>query len=359
MTLKPGLLAIAILMTGAWGAYLLFPDGPGHEHGLGSHHHVSEDESELRGPNNGRLFRDGVFELELTIFERGTPPEFRAWCRFAGRPVAPAEVQLAVRLERPGAKSDQHRFLPAGGYLRSPDEVYEPHSFTYHVTATYAGKERRWVRAAPDMQTTIAAAVAEASGVRVQRAAPAPIVELVSALGFIRPADGRSAAVSPRFAGVLREMRKTVGDQVSAGEVLAVVETNLTLASVDLKSPLTGVVVARTAVPGQTVAEGEALLQVADLSEVWAELRVSCGQIGRVAPGSRVTLRSAHGADSVESEVVWIAPVADPLSQSVAVRAVLRLQYHFQFLDITRAFRPLAVADADQAAHDLGGTGQK
>ena len=39
----------------------------------------TEEISEERGPNNGRLLRDGDFAVELAIFETGVPPEFRAW----------------------------------------------------------------------------------------------------------------------------------------------------------------------------------------------------------------------------------------------------------------------------------------
>ena len=31
------------------------------------------------GAHGGRLLRSGSFELEFAIFERGVPPEFRAW----------------------------------------------------------------------------------------------------------------------------------------------------------------------------------------------------------------------------------------------------------------------------------------
>src|SRR5215510_12163506 len=71
-----------------------------------------------RGPNNGRLLRDGEFELELAIFETGIPPEFRAWTTIAGKPVEPQAVDLKVTLTRLGSV-DVIGFHPEGDFLRS------------------------------------------------------------------------------------------------------------------------------------------------------------------------------------------------------------------------------------------------
>ncbi|MGD8809576.1 MAG: secretion protein HlyD, partial [Gammaproteobacteria bacterium] len=49
-----------------------------------------------RGPNNGRMLRDGAVAVELAIFESGVPPEFRAWVTSDGQPVDPADVDLTV-----------------------------------------------------------------------------------------------------------------------------------------------------------------------------------------------------------------------------------------------------------------------
>ncbi|MDP2284949.1 MAG: secretion protein HlyD, partial [Pseudohongiella sp.] len=59
-----------------------------------------------RGPNNGRLLRSGDFMLELTIFETGVPPEYRAWATMAGQPVDPSALDMNVKLTRLGGVVD-------------------------------------------------------------------------------------------------------------------------------------------------------------------------------------------------------------------------------------------------------------
>jgi cobalt-zinc-cadmium efflux system membrane fusion protein len=133
MNWKHPLSLVAVLALGA-AAYYLVESGHDHSassghgdhgHAHGAHGHGAPAEpAEAKGPHLGRLLRDGDFTLELAIFERGTPPEFRAWFRQAGKPLPPSAVQLTVQLTRPGGKIDEHRFTPSGDFVRSPDEVY-------------------------------------------------------------------------------------------------------------------------------------------------------------------------------------------------------------------------------------------
>jgi len=42
----------------------------------------------IKGLHGGRMLSNKHFELELSIFETGVPPEFRAWARFKEQPLA-------------------------------------------------------------------------------------------------------------------------------------------------------------------------------------------------------------------------------------------------------------------------------
>ena len=72
-------------------------------------------EAEATGPHGGRLLTSGDLELELAIFERGVPPELRAWVRHQGRPLSPEDVSLRVELARLGGRVDSISFAPEGG----------------------------------------------------------------------------------------------------------------------------------------------------------------------------------------------------------------------------------------------------
>ena len=68
----------------------------------GDGHTAAAEEDYERGPNNGRMLRDGDLALEITIFETGVPPEFRVYPYRDGQPLTPDQVDLTIELGRLG-----------------------------------------------------------------------------------------------------------------------------------------------------------------------------------------------------------------------------------------------------------------
>jgi cobalt-zinc-cadmium efflux system membrane fusion protein len=332
MNWKHPLSLVAVLALGA-AAYYLVESGHDHSassghgdhgHAHGAHGHGAPAEpAEAKGPHLGRLLRDGDFTLELAIFERGTPPEFRAWFRQAGKPLPPSAVQLTVQLTRPGGKIDEHRFTPSGDFVRSPDEVYEPHSFSYKIIARHGDRLHRWEFAAPEMQTTLPADVAQRSGVATALAGTTTLSERLAVYGSVKLNANRLTRAVPRFGGLVREARKSLGDPVAAGEVVAVLETNQTLTSIEVRAPLAGVIIEREVHAGQTVAEGATLYVIADLSEVWVDLHIPKRDHARVKVGQAVTLHADDGGPATAGAISWISPFGDAAAQTLIARVVL------------------------------------
>lgn len=91
-----------------------------------------------------------------------------------------------------------------------------------------------------------------------------------------------------------------------------------------LSAPFAGTVVARDAVIGRTVSSGQVLMQVADLSTMWAILEVPESDAARVQPGQKLTLHfdALHG-ETREATVGRIAASVDPQTRTVRVRVDL------------------------------------
>ena len=333
MNWKLPLSLLAVLALGGAAAYFIVESGHDHSsarghddhgHAPGANGHDAPAETAAaKGPHNGRLLRDGDFTLELAIVERGVPPEFRAWFTLAGQPLAPDTVQLSVQLTRPGGKTDEHRFAPSGEFARSPDEVYEPHSFSYQILARHGDRLHRWAFAAPELQTTLPAAVAARSGVATEPAGPATFREQLAVYGSVKLNANRLGRAVPRFGGLIREARKSLGDPVAAGEVVALLETNQTLATIEVRAPLAGVIVEREIHAGQTVAEGATLYVIADLSEVWVDLAVPQRDHTRVHVGQTVTLHADDGGPATSGTLAWLSPFSDAATQTLTARVVL------------------------------------
>lgn len=91
-----------------------------------------------------------------------------------------------------------------------------------------------------------------------------------------------------------------------------------------LSAPFTGTVVARDAVIGRTATTGQVLMQVADLSNMWAILEVPESDAARVQPGQKVTLHlEALKGETREATIGRVADSVDPHTRTVRVRVDL------------------------------------
>ena len=279
------------------------------------------DQNATRGPHGGRLLTDGDLAVELAIFEAGVPPEYRAWITRGGQPVSPGDVTLTVTLERLDGERNVFRFQPQGDFLRGDGTVTEPHSFDVTVEATHAGTAHRWTYESYEGRVQIAADSAAEAGIEVQAAGPATIHDVLALYGRVVVAPEAVRTVSARFPGVIRELRKTVGERVRAGEVLARVESNDSLRVYDVTAPIDGVISARRANPGEQAGEAP-LLTVSDTRQLWAELAVFPRDLARVRIGQQVRLTGAAGDPRGSARITRIAPLGGE-SQSLTVWAAI------------------------------------
>ena len=137
----------------------------------------AQQEEPQKGPHNGRLLIEGEFVVELAIFEKGVPPEFRVWVTQKGQPVKPEEVSLKVVLTRLGNVEDNITFSPEDDFLRGSMEIYEPHSFVVSIMAEYGGQQFNWQYDNFEGRIKIGQEIADAMAIKTAIAGPATLVE--------------------------------------------------------------------------------------------------------------------------------------------------------------------------------------
>ena len=317
------LLAIGLILVVATGAMLPAYAGEDHDHAS----HGAAEEEVSRGPHGGRLLGDEDFALEITIYETGVPPEFRVYPFENGRPVDPTEVALSIGLHRFGGRVDEIGFRKRETYLVGDREVEEPHSFVVDLKATRAGEDHRWRYESWEGRTEISPEAAEASGIAIETAGAATIRTTLRLHGRIVPNDERLARVAPRYAGIVQEAKKRIGERVGKGDVLAVVESNESLRSYEIRSPIAGTVLERDLAPGEFVDGDHAIYTVGELSTVWLDLFVHPSEAGRLRTGQPVTVEvevaEGDAAATAAGELVYLSPVGSERTQTIVVRAEL------------------------------------
>lgn len=293
-------------------------DGHGHEAG-------EHAEQEIRtGEHGGRVLEKEGLTVELAIAEDGAPPKFQAWLYRDGKPLPASAGTVEVRLERLGGAAETHRLrAQTDGSLLGASEVIEPHSFDVEVLANIEGRALRWAYPSYEGRTGITAPIAQQAGIRVAPAGPGIIADEHEVQGLLTPVEGRVAKVAARFPGPVRRLSANVGDQVRAGQALASVESNLSLTTYTISTPISGVVLARNAEVGSVAAEGTTLFEVADLSTLWVDLHVFGFDAQHIRAGAPVTLTRISDGAQAETVLERVLPGTATASQSTVARALI------------------------------------
>lgn len=170
---------------------------------------------------------------------------------------------------------------------------------------------------------TLSDAKVAAAGIELATASSAVLRDSLFLNGVVQPNQESLVQVTPRFPGIVREVRKRIGDHVQKGDVLAVVESNQSLTPYELKAPLAGTVIDRQTTLGEYVSEQKPAFVVADLSTVWIDLSVYRRDLARVHTGDQVFIDPGDGGKPIGTMIAYVSPVGSSETQSALARAIV------------------------------------
>jgi cobalt-zinc-cadmium efflux system membrane fusion protein len=318
-----------------------------HEHG----HHDHEEESVVRGPHGGRLFTEGDIGLELEIEEEDAPPQFVAYLYDTkGEHVQPANARLSVTLERFGGRTEVIPFEIEGPRFQGQRKVAEPHSYAATVQLEREGRTHTWTFEQVEQRVELVPEAVTTAGIEVAPAGPRVIEVLMEAPGEVRLNSEKSAIVRPRYHGVVRAMKKRLGDAVKAGEALATVHSNESLTDYEVISSIAGTIVSRDAGVGETVGPEHPLYTVANLSTVWVDFAIYPQRAAQIRPGLSADVISTSDTTLIaHGKVSYVGPLLEQDTRVSYGRIVIS--------NINDRWRPglfvTVLVSVDQAAVDV------
>lgn len=162
-----------------------------------------------------------------------------------------------------------------------------------------------------------------AAGIELAKAGPGVLRDSLLLNGIVQPNQESLLQVTPRFPGIVRDVRKRIGDRVGKGDVLAIVESNQSLTPYELKASLAGTVIDRQTTLGEFVSEQKPAFVIADLSTVWVDFSVYRRDLKRVNIGDQVLIDPADGGQPIESKISYLSPVGSSETQSALARAIV------------------------------------
>ena len=191
----------------------------------GAHAGHAGEKKPGKGPHGGRLFAEGAYGLELTIFETGVEPQFRLYTYRDGKPVDPAQSVVSVTVERLGRPPQVFAFVKEADYLKSSASVEEPHSFKVGINAQHGGQTYSFAFAQVEAQITMSDQQLASNGVQIGTTGPMKIGVALQLLGEVHLNQDRTVHVVPRLTGQVESVAVNAGDRVRRGQVLAVVSS--------------------------------------------------------------------------------------------------------------------------------------
>jgi cobalt-zinc-cadmium efflux system membrane fusion protein len=197
-------------------------------------------------------------------------------------------------------------------------------------------------------------------GITFEAAGPRKIARVLKVYGRIGVNQNRLARIHPRFPGLLREVRKGLGDVVEKGETLAVIESNQSLQPYQVVSFLPGTVLFRRATVGEYVADSDTIFVIGDLTTLWVDLFIFPRDFASVKEGLEVRIRPPHSDEQLVSTITFLSRVADERTQARVARAVVDGNKHSLYpdqyveADIVTEMVPVPLAVTSSAVQLIG-----
>ena len=150
-----------------------------------------------------------------------------------------------------------------------------------------------------------------------------PIERTLALNATLQVDPDREAFVSSRVQGKVTAVRAKVGERVAKGQTLVVLQS-LQIAetppTVEVPSPLDGVVLERTVTTGETIDATKSLLHIADLSRLLAQAEVYETDLASVRVGQTTRIRvSAFPNRVFMGRVIRLADAIDPERRTLRI----------------------------------------
>ena len=187
------------------------------------HEHAAIMSESVKGPHGGKLFKEGDYAVEVTIFEQDQPPQFRLYTYLNGKILAAKESAIQLKVSRLGREAQIFKLSPENDYLTSKAIVEEPHSFKVAIDASHAGSAYEFSYDQVEARVTLTGEQLKHNAIEVLKAAPADIQTNLRLIGEVKLNADNAVQVLPRIGGVVNNVAANVGDTVKKGQTLAII----------------------------------------------------------------------------------------------------------------------------------------
>ena len=160
-------------------------------------------------------------------------------------------------------------------------------------------------------------------GIEIKEAGAGVIINHVDLTGEIKAEPSRLSHIIPRFPGIVKEVYKTVGEKVKQGEVLAVIESNESLTTYEVKSLVDGTIIELHIAKGDLVGGDQVTITVANIDKVWATLTIYQRDINKIRVGQSALISLGAEDKGEKGTISYVSPIVDEKTRTASARVIL------------------------------------
>ncbi len=159
--------------------------------------------------------------------------------------------------------------------------------------------------------------------ITVATAGPGTIERYLELAGEVQPNADLLAHIVPRYSGIATKVFAGIGDKVEKGEVLAIIESNESLAPFEVTTLISGTIIDKHIALGEAVSRERVIFVIADLSSVWIDLTVYQHDLETIDTGQPATVYVGHNAAQERGVISYLTPIVDEQTRTATARVVV------------------------------------
>jgi cobalt-zinc-cadmium efflux system membrane fusion protein len=167
------------------------------------------------------------------------------------------------------------------------------------------------------LETRIKHSIAGKVGIETARVSSKTLNQFLPSYGNLTISPEQLSHVTARFPGLIRSVNVNIGEDVKKGKLLAKVESNDSLRTYAITSPIDGRIIQRHANTGEFTSD-QVLFSIANFDTLWAEFRIYPTHRSQVASGLYVDI--SINDTVVEGVIAHIIPAVNHPYQFARVK---------------------------------------
>ncbi len=157
-------------------------------------------------------------------------------------------------------------------------------------------------------KSNISAEISQQVDIETEKVSSEILKQRISTYGELITSPEQLSHVRARFPGLVSSVNVDIGDRVHEGTLLAKIESNDSLRTYAIKSPIAGTVIQRHANTGEFTSD-QVLFSIANFDKLWAQLRIYPAQRTLVEPGQLIEIKANNTL--VQGVIKHLIPVVD------------------------------------------------